>query len=159
MKQMNVTAGSVVVDLDGKVAHVSMGAAPADLDARDKKVAELIAAIKEYKLTNSESPQGLKPNEKFTFSMTVNLAKWLTFSGKTPRVFKLTAPPDFKCDAKELKNDQLKIENNVLTASVSCTAPKGVYEARGELTFGYDTPGGASGLGTEGAKWKFEVKP
>jgi uncharacterized protein len=34
-----------------------------------------------------------------------------------------------------------------------------IYEARGELNFGYDTPSNASGLGTEGAKWKFEVKP
>lgn len=160
MKQMGLTGpASIVVDLDGKVALITTTAAPADLDARDKKVADLIAAIKEYTLTNSESPKDTKPNDKFTLSMSVNLAKWLTFSGKTPRTFKLTAPPDFKCDAKDLKNEQLKLENNVLTASVSCTAPKGIYEARGELTFGYETPGGASGLGTEGAKWKFEVKP
>ena len=160
MKQMDITGpASIVVDLEGKVALVTTSADPAALDARDKKVAELIAGIKEYKLTSSDSPKNIKPNEKFTFSMTVNLAKWLTFSGKTPRTFKLTAPPDFKCDAKELKNEQLKMENNVLTASVSCTAPKGIYEARGELTFGYETPGGASGLGTEGAKWKFEIKP
>jgi hypothetical protein len=160
MKQMGITGpASIVVDLDGKVALTTTSADPAALDARDKKVAELIAAIKEYKFTSSDSPKDVKPNDKFTFTMTVNLAKWLTFSGKTARVFKLTAPPDFKCDAKELKNEQLKLENNVLTASVSCTAPKGIYEARGELTFGYETPGGASGLGTEGAKWKFEVKP
>ena len=160
MKQMDITGpASIVVDLDGKVALVTTSPDPAALDARDKKVAELIAAIKEYTLTNSESPKNLKPNDKFTLSMTVNLAKWLTFSGKTTRTFKLTAPPDFKCDAKELKNEQMNLENNVLTASVTCTAPKGIYEARGELNFGYDTPGGASGLGTEGAKWKFEVKP
>ena len=160
MKQLDITGPtSIVVGVDGKVALVTTSPDPAALDARDKKVAELIAGIKEYTLTNSESPKDVKPNDKFTFSMTVNLAKWLTFSGKTARTFKLTAPPDFKCDAKELKNEQLKMENNVLTATVSCTAPKGIYEARGELNFGYDTPGGASGLGTEGAKWKFEIKP
>ncbi|MBA3465731.1 MAG: hypothetical protein H0T46_37715 [Deltaproteobacteria bacterium] len=160
MKQMGITGpASVVVDLEGKVALVTTSAAPADLDARDKKVAELIAAIKEYKLTNSESPKDVKAGDKFTFTMSVNLAKWLTYAKKTPMSFKLTAPPDFKCDAKELKGDQLKVENNILTASVSCTAPKGIYEARGELNFGYDTPSNASGLGTEGAKWKFEVKP
>lgn len=160
MKQMGISGpASVVLDVDGKVAFVTTSASPSDLDARDKKVADLIAAIKEYKFTSSDPPKDLKANDKFTFTMTVNLARWLTFSGKTPRTFKLTAPPDFKCDAKELKNEQIKVENNVLTASVSCTAPKGIYEARGEITFGYDTPGGASGLGTEGAKWKFEVKP
>ena len=160
MKQLGITGpASIVVDVEGKVALVSTSAAPADLDARDKKVADLIATIKEYKLTNSESPKDVKANDKFTFTMSVNLAKWLTFSKKTPMNFKLTAPPDFKCDAKELKGDQIKVENNVLTASVSCTAPKGIYEARGELNFGYDTPSNAAGLGTEGAKWKFEVKP
>lgn len=160
MKQMGITGpASFVVDLDGKVALVTTKAEPADLDARDKKVADLIAAIKEYKLTNSDPPKDVKPNDKFALTMTVNLAKWLTFSTKTPRVFTLTAPPDFKCDAKELKNEQLKIENNVMTATVSCSAPKGIYEARGELNFGYETPGGAAGLGTEGAKWKFEIKP
>jgi len=160
MKQIGVTGpASIVVGLDGKVALVTTSSAPADLDARDKKVADLIAAIKVYTLTNSDSPKAVKPGDKFTFSMQVNLAKWLTYSKKTPMSFKLTAPPDFKCDAKELKGDQIKIENNVLTATVSCTAPKGIYEARGELNFGYDTPSNASGLGTEGAKWKFEVKP
>lgn len=160
MKQMKITGpASVVLDLDGKVALVTTTAAPADLDARDKKVTELIAGIKEYVFTSSEAPKDLKANDKFTLSMSVKLAGWLTYSKKTPMSFKVTAPPDFKCDAKELKGDQLKIENNVLSAAVTCTAPKGIYEARGELNFGYEDPNNAAGLGTEGAKWKFEVKP
>lgn len=160
MKQMGVTGpASVVVNLDGKVAFVTTSAAPADLDARDKKVAELIAAIKEYVVTTGETPKNVKPNDKFTLSMSVNLSRWLTYSSKTPRTFKVTVPPDFKCDAKELKGDQLKLENSVLSASVTCTAPKGIYEARGEINFGYEDPSKAAGLGTEGAKWKFEIKP
>ena len=160
MKQMKITGPtSIVVDLDGKVVLVSTTAAPADLDARDKKVGELIAAIKEYVLTSSDAPKDLKPQDKFSLSMSVKLASWLTFSKKTPMSFKVTAPPDFKCDAKELKGDQLKTENNLLTATVTCTAPKGIYEARGELNFGYEDPNNAAGLGAEGAKWKFEIKP
>lgn len=160
MKQMKITGPtSIVTDLEGKVVLVTNGANPADLDARDKKVAELIAAIKEYVVTSSESPKAVKPNDKFTLSMSVKLANWLTYSKKTAMTFKVTAPPDFKCDAKELKGDQLKIDGKVLTAAVTCTAPKGNYEARGELNFGYEDPNNAAGLGTDGAKWKFEIKP
>lgn len=160
MKQMALTGpASIVLGLDGKVALVTTTGAPADLDARDKKVAELIAGIKEYVVTPSDVPKDVKPNDKFTLSMSVKLASWLTYSSKTPRTFKVTAPPDFKCDAKELKGDQLKLENGVLTGAVTCTAPKGNYEARGELNFGYEDPSNAAGLGTDSAKWKFEIKP
>ncbi len=160
MKQLGFTGpASIVVGVDGKVALVSTAAGPADLDARDKKVAELTGSIKDYVITNGATPTGVKPNDKFTLSMSVNLSRWLTFTKKTPMSFKVTVPPDFKCDAKELKGDQLKIENNLLTAAVTCTAPKGIYEARGELNFGYEDPSKTAGIGAEGAKWKFEVKP
>ena len=160
MKQMSLTGpASIVVDLDGKVVLVSTGATPAELDARDKKVGEIIATIKEYVATPSESPKGVKPGDKFTLSMSVKLSSWLAYSTKAPSEFKLTAPPDFKCDAKDLKGDQLKIDGQTMTASVSCTAPKGIYEARGDLRFSYQDPNNAAGIGNEGAKWKFEVKP
>lgn len=151
MKQMSVTGPvSVVVDLDGKVALVATGATPAELDARDKKVSEIIATIKEYVATTSESPKGTKPGDKFTLSVSVKLASWLKYSAKAPSEFKLTAPPDFKCDAKELKGGQLKIAEQTLTASVTCTAPKGIYEARGDLRFSYEDPNNAAGIGNEG---------
>ncbi|MBA3455733.1 MAG: hypothetical protein H0T42_21740 [Deltaproteobacteria bacterium] len=160
MKQTSITGpASVVVDLDGKVVMVATGSTPADLDARDKKVSELVATIKEYVATPSDSPKGIKPGDKFTLSVSIKLASWLTYSKQAPSEFKLTAPPDFKCDAKELKGDQLKITDQTLTASVTCTAPKGSYEARGDLRFSYETPNNAAGIGNEGAKWKFEIKP
>lgn len=160
MKQMGITGpASVVVDVDGKVALVTTGSSPAELDARDKKVGELVGAIKEYVATVSEAPKGVKPGDKFTLSISIKLASWLSYSTTTPREMKLTVPPDFKCDAKELKGEQIKIDGQTLTASVSCTAPKGIYEARGDLRFGYTTPNNAAGLGNEGGKWKFEVKP
>jgi hypothetical protein len=161
MKQMGITGPvSIVVGVDGKVAMVSNSAAPADLDARDKKVADLIAAIKTYALTIGDTPKDVKPGDKFTLSMSVKLSPWLVYSAKsTPSVFKATVPPDFKCDNKELRGDQLKVDGLTMTAAITCTAPKGIYEARGELTWGFETPGSAAGLGTEGAKWKFEVKP
>ena len=160
MKQMSITGpASVVVDLDGKVALVATGSSPAELDARDKKVGEIIATIKEYVAVPSESPQSVKPGESFTLSLSIKLSSWLKYSTRSPSEFKLTAPPDFKCDAKELKGTQLKITGQTLTASVSCTAPKGIYEARGDLRFSYEDPSNAAGIGNEGAKWKFEVKP
>jgi hypothetical protein len=160
MKQMSVTGpASVVVDLEGKVVLVATGSSPAELDARDKKVTDLVATIKEYVMTPSESPQGLKAGDKFILSISIKLASWLKFSTRAPSEFKLTAPPDFKCDAKELKGDQLKITDQTLTASVSCSAPRGIYEARGDLRFSYEHPNHAAGIGNEGAKWKFEVKP
>lgn len=160
MKQLGFTGpASIVVDVEGKVALVGSGASPAELDARDKKVTELVGGIKEYVATSSDSPKGLKAGDKFTLSTTIRLSPWLTYSSKTPTEFTLTAPPDFKCDAKSLKADQIKIDQQTLTASVTCTAPRGNYEARGELRFGYADPNNAAGLGTEGARWKFEVKP
>ncbi len=160
MKQMAITGpASVVVDVDGKVALVSTGSSPAELDARDKKVTDLIGAIKEYAATVSESPKGVKPGDKFTLSIAIKLSGWLSYSQSSPREFKLTVPPEFKCDATVIKGEQIKIDGANLTASVSCTAPKGIYEARGDLRFGYTTQTNATGLGTEGGKWKFEVKP
>ncbi len=160
MKQLGVTGpASIVVDVDGKVALVSTGSSPAELDARDKKVTELVGAIKAYAATVSDSPKNVKPGEKFTLSISIKLASWLTYSTTSPRTFTLKVPPDFTCDAKQLSGDQIKIDGANLMASVSCTAPKGNYEARGDLRFGYTTPTNAAGLGAEGGKWKFEVKP
>ncbi|GEM_PF-1250292 len=160
MKQLGVSGpASIVVDVDGKVALVSTGSSPAELDARDKKVSDLIGAIKEYTATVSESPKAVKPGDKFTLSIAIKLSSWLSYSQTSPRELKMTVPPDFKCDATVLKGEQIKIDGANLTASVTCSAPKGIYEARGDLRFGYTTPSNASGLGTEGGKWKFEVKP
>lgn len=160
MKQMGVVGpASIVVDLDGKVALVTTSSNPTDLDARDKKVNDMVAAIKEYVATSSESPKNLKPGDKFSLSITIKLANWLTYSKRTPKEFKATVPPDFKCDAKELKGEQIKIEGQTMTATITCSAPRGIYEARGDLRFGYETPANEAGLGTEGAKWKFEIKP
>ena len=161
-KQLGFTGpASIVVDLEGKVVLVASGSSPAELDARDQQVTTLVGAIREYVAASSASPQGLKAGEKFTLSTTIKLSPWLRFSQKSPTEFKLTAPPDFTCDAKELRGDQLKVdlEQRTLTASVTCTAPKGIYEARGELRFGYEDQNNAAGLGTEGARWKFEIKP
>jgi len=160
MKQMSITGpASVVVDLDGKVVLVATGSSPAELDARDKTVTDIIATVKEYLATPSESPKGIKPGEKFTLSLSIKLASWLKYSTKSPSEFKLMAPPDFKCDTKELKGDQLKISEQTMTASVTCSAPKGIYEARGDLRFSYEDPSNAAGIGNEGAKWKFEIAP
>jgi hypothetical protein len=153
-----VGPASVVVDVDSKVALVTTGSSPAELDARDAKAKELAAAIKEYVAT-SDGPKVAQANQKFNLSITIKLASWLVYSKKPGALdFKLTIPKDIKCDNTVLKGDQLKPVNQTLVATVSCSGPKGSYEARGQINFGYDTPAGAVGIGTDGASWKFEIK-
>ena len=159
MKQLGVAPGptSIVTDVDGKVAMISPNGDAAGLDARDTKINALIAAIKEF-TTSQDGPTTVKPTDHFALSVKIQLASWLTFSKTTPMEFKLTVPKDIKCDAVALKGEQLKIDGHVLTAAVNCVGPKGSYEARGDIRFGYDSPAGGAGLGNDGAKWKFEIK-
>ncbi|MDB4958322.1 MAG: hypothetical protein JWO36_5891 [Myxococcales bacterium] len=159
IKQLGVGPGptTIVTDVDGKVAMISPNSDAMSLDARDTKVNALIAAIKEF-TTTQDGPTIAKPSEQFAMSIKIQLASWLSFSKTTPMEFKLTIPKDIKCDATALKAEQMKIEGHVLTATVNCSAPKGSYEARGDIRFGYDSPAGGAGLGNDGAKWKFEIK-
>jgi hypothetical protein len=158
MKDLAVTGpASVVVDVDGKVQLVTTGASPAELDARDTKVNAAIAAIKDY-VSSSEGPKEVKPGDKFQLSIAIKLASWLKYSAKSPMEMSLTVPPDIKCDATTLKGEQLKVADRQLTATVNCSGPHGIYEARGELRFGYDAPSGSTGIGAESARWKFEIK-
>lgn len=149
---------SIVVDVEGKIAQVVTGSAPAELDARDAKVASLTAAIKEYTMTQAGPAKVVKPSEKFKLEISVKLASWLKYSTKAPREFKVTVPKDITCDATTLKGDQVKITEQVLTGTVTCSGPRGSYEARANISFGYEAPGAGTGLGTESASWKFEIK-
>jgi hypothetical protein len=160
MKKLSLTGPvSLVVGLDNKVAFATTGTTPADLDARDQKVTALSNAIRDYTAT-SDGPKVVKPDDKFRLSISIKLASWLKYSKRTVPEFKLTAPADIKCDAKSLTGDQIKVADQTMTAQVSCSGSKGVYELRGTVTFGYDNPvSGGSGLGTESATWKFEIKP
>jgi hypothetical protein len=158
MKELGVAGpASIVVDVTGKVQLVATGGTPADLDARDAKVTAAAAAIKEY-LALPDGPKQVKSGESFSLAISIQLATWLTYSDKTPRQLTITAPHDIKCNATSLAGDQLKVAGRELTASVTCSGPPGIYEVRGELRFGYDTPGGGTGIGDESAQWKFEIK-
>ncbi len=149
---------SIVIDVDGKVALVTTGSTAADLDARDQKVAALATRIKEYSFS-SDGPKALKVGDKFKLTASVKLAPWLKYSAKSPTEFKVTVPKDIACDNTVLKGDQLKTSGDTMTATVTCSGPRGSYEARAQLTFGWETPSGAAGLGAESANWKFEIKP
>jgi hypothetical protein len=158
MKDLGVTGpASIVVDVAGKVELVTTGGTPAELDARDARVTAAAAAIKEY-VALPDGPKQVKAGDRFALSISIQLATWLTYSDKTPRQLTITAPRDIKCDATSLAGDQIKIAGRELTASVTCSGPRGIYEARGELRFGYDAPGGGTGIGAESAQWKFEIK-
>ena len=150
---------SIVVDVEGKVAQVVTGSGPTELDARDAKVAALTAAIKEYTMTSNGPAKVVKPGEKFKLEISIKLATWLKYSTKAPRELKVTVPKDITCDATTLRGDQVKITDQMLVGAVTCSGPKGSYEARANLSFGYETPGSGTGLGTESASWKFEIKP
>jgi hypothetical protein len=160
MKRLSITGpASIVVGIDGKVAFATTGSSPAELDARDAKVTSLSSAIRDYWST-SEGPKVVKPDDKFRLTMTVKLAPWLRFSKRTGAEFKLTSPRDIKCDNTVLRADQLKVADQAMVAPLLCSGPKGSYEMRGTITFGYDNPvGGGSGMGNETQTWKFEIKP
>jgi len=148
---------SVVVDVNNKVVMVTTGQSPAELDARDAKVNALSAAIREY-TAYPRGPRVVRANEKFTFSVTIKLASWLRYDKRSAE-FNLTLAPGIKCDATTLRGEQLKWNDQTLTAQATCSGPRGSYEARGQVSFRYEVPGGGTGLGTDGQTWKFEIKP
>jgi len=157
-KELGIKKGpfSIVVDPDGKVKMVATSGDLNELDARDAIVKQTADAIRPYTTTN-DGPKTARPTSKLTFVIRVQLSAWNSFSTKTPMQFNLTAANQLVCPTRTLTGDQLKIEGKMLTAAITCTAPKGMYEARGELRFGYANPSGATGLGAEAADWKFEV--
>lgn len=157
-KQLGIAKGphSIVVNVDGKVKAITTSGDINELDARDAVVKQLIAAVKNYTVTNA-GPKTAKAGDKLSFTLQVQLAPWLTFSKQTPMEFRLMAAKEVKCNATTLKGNQLKIASRQLTATVTCTAPRGSYQARGDLRFGYESPGGATGLGAETATWDFQV--
>jgi hypothetical protein len=159
MKDLGVTGpASIVVGIDGKVVRVTTSGEPADLDARDAAVKDAVSWIHEY-VTITDGPGEVKPGDKFELKITIKLATWLRYSTRTPMEFDLTATSDLKCDATRLRGDQIKVDGRLLSATVTCSGPRGSYEARGELRFGYDAPGGGTGMGAQSHAWKFEIKP
>ncbi len=149
---------SIVVDVDNRVKLVTASTTPADLDARDAKVHALSSAIKLHTAT-ATGPKTVKANEKFELAFTVQLASWLVYNRKpgTTVEWKATVPKEVTCDHTQLKGDAIKSFGQTLTVKMSCSGPKGSYEVAGQIQFGYDVPSGATGLGADGAKWKFEI--
>ena len=157
-KQLGIAKGpaAIVVGLDGKVKAVTTSGDLNELDARDTVIKGLVESVKPF-TTSNKAPKTAKAGEKLVFTFEVQLASWLTYSKKSPMEFTFQAAKEVKCDATSLKGEQLKITDKTLTATVTCTAPRGSYQARAEIRFGYDSPNGATGLGNDGATWKFEV--
>ncbi len=151
---------SIVVGVDGKVAHVQLGGDPDSLDKRDTAVNELVASIKEFTVTSDGPAAAMKLGERFEFKLGIELAPWLTFNNKAPTEVTLSAPAELKCDATKLGADKLKLEDTRhLSATFSCSSTgKGSYEVRAEYRFGYQSPNGTQALGSDGVRWKFQVK-
>lgn len=159
-KQLAIAKGpaAIVVGVDGKVKAVTTSGDINELDSRDTVIKELVDSVKPY-TTSNKATKAAKAGEKLVFTFEVQLAPWLTYSKKSPTEFTFQAAKEVKCDATTLKGEQLKITDKTMTATVTCTAPRGSYQARGEIRFGYDSPNGATGLGNDGATWKFDVTP
>ena len=151
---------SVVIDPDGKVAHIAIGGDPETLDARDQKISALVASIKEFTLA-SKGPRQVKPGERFELELQVDLASWLSFDASVKPSVKLTAlPPDVTCEATELRGDAIRVVGRTLSASFACKgAVKGSYETRAALRFGYRAPNQAVGVGQDSVSFRFEIKP
>jgi len=149
---------SIVVGVDNKVQQVTTGIQPADLDTRDAKIQALVNGIKLYTVS-VDGPKTVKEGQSFQLSLTIVLADWLVYSKQsgTKLEFRATVPPDIKCDHTSLSGDQLKPVNQTMSARITCSGPHGSYEAAGQIQFAYDTPGGATGIGADGAKWKFQI--
>jgi hypothetical protein len=154
-KQLGIAKGpaSIVVDVDAKVKAVTTSGDINELDSRDTVIKELVDAVKPF-TTASKAPTKAKAGEKMMFSLQVQLASWLTPTKKSKPEFTFQAAKEVKCDPVQIVES-----GKTITASVTCTAPKGNYQARGEIRFGYDSPNGATGLGNDGATWSFEVTP
>ena len=159
-KTLGVAKGpwSFVVDVDGKLKIITTTGDINELDARDTAVKQLVDAVKPY-TTFNDGAKGGNPASKLAFTVRIQLSPWLTYSKKAPLEYNFTGAKEIKCDATSLKGDQLKLDGKTLTGTVTCTAPKGSYQARGEIRFGYESPSGAQGIGVEAASWKFEIKP
>jgi hypothetical protein len=157
MRQLAVTEGAIVVDVDGKVRAVTTSGDLNELDARDKVVADLASALKDF-TTSHDNPAKVKAADKFALVFKVQLASWLTFNQKSPAEFVLTVPKDIKCTATTLRGAELAIDGHVMTATATCWGPKGVYEAQARMRWEDDSPGGAHGTGQDGATYKFEIQ-
>jgi hypothetical protein len=161
MKTFAVGAGpaAIVVGVDGKIAHVQLGGDPDVLDKRDAKVNELVAAIKEFTVVTDGPAAAVKVGERFEFKVAIELAPWLSFNSKAPTEVALSLPTELKCDAQKLAGEQLKLEDRKLSAAFACSSTsRGSYEARAEYRFGYQSPNGSQALGSDGVRWKFQVK-
>lgn len=150
--------GSIVQDVDGKVALIAPSTDPEFLDKRDAKVKELIAGIKEYTST-SKGPSQVKVGEKFSLDVSISLASWLTTTTKSPLEFSLTAPANITCTSTKLAAKDVKMDARTITAAFYCTAGKaGSYELSASLRFGFETPTKATGVGSDSARFKFTAK-
>ncbi len=151
-KDFGLSEAAIVVDTDGKVKTITTSGDLNELDARDKAVDDLVNAIHEYTASH-DGPTTAKPNEKLTLSIKIQLASWLAFTKASPPEFTTMGPKELKCDKGT------KIDGTLLTASITCSGQRGVYEIAGSLRFTYDIPGHpGAGTGEDGAKWKFEIK-
>jgi hypothetical protein len=151
---------AIVVGPDGNVAMVTTTGDPEQLDRRDAKIASMVSAIHEYTLVTSSPSGTVKVGQAFDLGVKIDLASWLRFAAERPATLTFTPPPDVTCERTKVTADQMKVSGSTIEASVRCTATvKGPYEASGRIQFDFVGPRKSVGLGDQGLRWKFEVRP
>jgi len=163
-KELGIKKGpfSIVVDPYGKVKMGATSGHPNELDPLTAMV-QPIAGPNPAHATDQYGTQAPRPTPKPNILIRNQAPALHEFSAgnlfcrRRPRQSIPRAASKRVGPTPTRTGDKSKIGGKMLTAAITCTAPKGMYEARGELRFGYANPSGATGLGAEAADWKFEV--
>jgi len=104
-------------------------------------------------------PSRSRPGDKFALSLSIKLRELAQYSDTTPRELRLITPPDIKCDATNLRGDQIKAADRLLTATVMCSGPKGKLRGAAPSCGSATTHRAAApALAPRTAGWKFEIK-
>ena len=158
-KRLRIANGpaSVVVDLDGTIKAVTSSADVKELDSRDAIIRNLVANAKPYTITKLGPTSG-KAGAKLAFTVQVQLGRWTRgFNVAGITFFKFQPARGMTCDEMELNRDQLKFADKTLTATVTCTAPKGSYEASGKIHFEYRPWDATGAFADDRVDWTFGV--
>ena len=159
-KQLGIAKGpaSIVVDVDGKVKLVTTSGDINELDARDTMVKALVDAIKPFTTRERRPEDGEAEREVRRSRSRSQLANWLTFSKKTPMEFTFTVAEGRQVRRDDAQGRPAQDRRQTLTATVTCTAPQGQLPGARRDSLRLRQPERTTGLGNDGATWKFEVK-
>jgi hypothetical protein len=158
-KQLGIKTddAAILVGLDGKVAVVMRGLGSPDLVAA--AVTLLVRSFPDYTATTAVSP-GAKVGAPFDLTLRVSAASWATLNAEAPLSLKLTAPPEWTCDALTLKRPQFVVDDTTATATIRCTSAKaGRFVAAGAASFAVDLRNVSRFQKDDPVEWDVDIAP